>query len=82
MDYLQSKTGKSSQNANEQFLLNLLLDMAVRNLRQGKNIKKRLLDVLESIFDNEEQQSASVNSSSFLSTSFAPDDYSTSFLLN
>jgi len=40
MDYLQTKTRKSSQNADEQFLLSLLPDMAEMDLRQKIMLKK------------------------------------------
>jgi hypothetical protein len=54
MDYLQSKKRKSSENADEQFLLSLLPDISKMNMLQKRIFKKRVLDEIDSVFDEEE----------------------------
>lgn len=68
MDYLQPKTGESSENTEKQFLLSLLPYMSEMNVWQEKNIQKRALGVIGSFFDEEEQQSVSGSLLSFPST--------------
>jgi hypothetical protein len=73
--------GKHSKSADEQFLLSWLLDLSEITIRHKRRLKKRVSDVIDSIFDEDELQSESDSLLTIPLMLFTPEDYSASSLL-
>jgi hypothetical protein len=77
MDYLNPlKEGKHSKSADEQFPQSWLLDLSGIHIRHKRRLKKRVSDVIDSIFDEDELQSESDSMLSIPAMLFTSDDYS------